>query len=222
MEAAGFEPVTRRKQNPKQVALLPANALISLRIVPPLRSVSSRLVPFNSPLEGHTGGTCGPTGSSRSQTRAARVPRSPKAHEEPVGGGRECVPWRGVAGEGQVVERGWAYRRRQPEGTVLYEAVRDHLATLLADASEVGRGLTRYVERGFARYLECGVLAKKPRPLSSTRWERGLGRLVHPGGCEASPRAGRTTRTALSAALLGPSALVLAFNKPPILLMLLR
>jgi hypothetical protein len=30
-------------------------------------------------------------------------------------------------------ERGWAYRRRQPEGTVLYEAVRDNLATLLAD-----------------------------------------------------------------------------------------
>ncbi|WP_239470514.1 hypothetical protein [Archangium violaceum] len=30
-------------------------------------------------------------------------------------------------------ERGWAYRRRQPEGTVLYEAVRDNLATLLVD-----------------------------------------------------------------------------------------
>ena len=30
-------------------------------------------------------------------------------------------------------ERGWTYRRRQPEGTVLYEAVRDNLATLLAD-----------------------------------------------------------------------------------------
>ena len=44
-------------------------------------------------------------------------------------------------------ERGWAYRRRQPEGTVLYEAVKDNLATLLAEASEVGRGLPRYVER---------------------------------------------------------------------------
>ena len=33
------------------------------------------------------------------------------------------------------------------------------LATLLAEASEVGRGLPRYVERDFARYLECGVLA---------------------------------------------------------------
>ncbi|WP_141607869.1 transposase zinc-binding domain-containing protein, partial [Myxococcus sp. AB022] len=53
---------------------------------------------------------------------------------------------------------GWAYRRRQPEGTVLYEAVRENLATLLAEASDVGRGLPRYVERDFARYLECGVL----------------------------------------------------------------
>jgi|GEM_PF-2812510 len=34
-----------------------------------------------------------------------------------------------------------------------YEAVRDNLATLLAEASEVGRGLPRYVERDFARYL---------------------------------------------------------------------
>jgi hypothetical protein len=58
MEVAVIEPASRRKQNPKQVALLPANALISHRIVPPLRPVSSHLVPFYSPLEGHTGGTC--------------------------------------------------------------------------------------------------------------------------------------------------------------------
>ncbi|WP_366816843.1 transposase zinc-binding domain-containing protein [Myxococcus xanthus] len=68
------------------------------------------------------------------------------------------MPWRGGAGEGQVEERGWAYRRRQPEATVLYEAVRENLATLLAEASDVGRGLPRYVERDFSRYLECGVL----------------------------------------------------------------
>jgi hypothetical protein len=58
-----------------------------------------------------------------------------------------------------VEERRWEYRRRQPEGTVLYEAVRDNLATLLAEASEVGRGLSQYVERDFAKYMECGVLA---------------------------------------------------------------
>jgi hypothetical protein len=60
VETAGIEPTARRKQNLQQVALLPANALISHRLVPPLRPVSSRLVPFNSPLEGHTGDTCGP------------------------------------------------------------------------------------------------------------------------------------------------------------------
>jgi hypothetical protein len=41
----------------------------------------------------------------------------------------------------------------------LYAAVRDNLATLLAEESEVWRGLPRYVERDFARYLECGVPA---------------------------------------------------------------
>jgi hypothetical protein len=55
-----------------------------------------------------------------------------------------------VPSEGLVEERGWGYRRRQPEGTVLYEAVRDNLATLLAEASEVGRGLPWFVERDFA------------------------------------------------------------------------
>ena len=40
---------------------------------------------------------------------------------------------------------------------MLYEVVRDNLTTLLAAAIEVG--LPRYVERDFARYLECGVLA---------------------------------------------------------------
>ncbi|HYH97683.1 MAG TPA: hypothetical protein VD972_17045 [Hyalangium sp.] len=49
------------------------------------------------------------------------------------------MPWRSVAGEGQVGEYGWEYRRRRPEGTVLYEAVRDNLATLLADVFACGR-----------------------------------------------------------------------------------
>jgi hypothetical protein len=45
MEAAGIEAAARREQNSKQVALLPANALISHRIVPSLRPVLSRLIP---------------------------------------------------------------------------------------------------------------------------------------------------------------------------------
>lgn len=36
---------------------------------------------------------------------------------------------------------------------MLYEVVWDNLATPLAEASEVWRGLSRYVERDFARFL---------------------------------------------------------------------
>jgi hypothetical protein len=63
----------------------------------------------------------------------------------------------GVEGAGPSCVR--AYRRRQPEGTLLHEAVRENLATLVVEAAEVGRGLPRYVEKDFSKYLECGVLA---------------------------------------------------------------
>ncbi|MBN8465801.1 hypothetical protein JYJ95_04715 [Corallococcus exiguus] len=36
--------------------------------------------------------------------------------------------------------------------------MRENLATLLEEASDMGRGLPQYVERDFGRYLECGVL----------------------------------------------------------------
>lgn len=48
------------------------------------------------------------------------------------------MSWQGGNGNGQVEKSGWAYRRRLPEGTVLYEAARDHLTTLLEAASEMG------------------------------------------------------------------------------------
>jgi hypothetical protein len=54
---------------------------------------------------------------------------------------------------------GRTYRRRQPEGTPLYVAVRENLATLLCEADAVGWGLPRYVVRDFSRYLDCGQLA---------------------------------------------------------------
>ena len=63
-------------------------------------------------------------------------------------------------------ERGWAYRRRQPEGTVLCEAVKDNLATLLEEeASEVGRGLPRYVERDVSPVLGSPVPPRPPATL---------------------------------------------------------
>jgi hypothetical protein len=62
-------------------AQLPANALISHRIVPPLRPVSSPLVPFLSPLEGHTGDTCGPTGAICSDASGLSSPVSLASRE---------------------------------------------------------------------------------------------------------------------------------------------
>ncbi|MBF5043284.1 MULTISPECIES: transposase [Myxococcaceae] len=41
----------------------------------------------------------------------------------------------------------------------MYAAVRENLATLISEADAVGRGLPRYVQRDFTRYLDCGQLA---------------------------------------------------------------
>ena len=51
------------------------------------------------------------------------------------------------------------YRRRDPEGTVLHQVVRENLSTFLAEA-EAHRGLPRHVEQDFLQYLSCGVLAQ--------------------------------------------------------------
>ena len=54
-----------------------------------------------------------------------------------------------------------AYRRREPEKTVLYMAVQKHLASFIADVHGADeRGLPAYVEREFTRYLSCGVLSE--------------------------------------------------------------
>ncbi|WP_143076257.1 hypothetical protein [Stigmatella erecta] len=65
------------------------------------------------------------------------------------------MPWQGVAGEERVEERGWAYRRRQPEGTVLYEAVKDNLATLLADVFKTQTAKTPSASRCIAVSSGC-------------------------------------------------------------------
>ncbi len=55
------------------------------------------------------------------------------------------------------------YRRRNPEGTVVYQVVREWLNTFLerADARAAeGRGLPKYVRNAFRRYLDCGILAR--------------------------------------------------------------
>ncbi len=53
-----------------------------------------------------------------------------------------------------------AYRRRQPEKTLLYDVIRENLNTFLefADRRAGGR-LPKYVRDEFSRFLDCGVLA---------------------------------------------------------------
>jgi hypothetical protein len=50
------------------------------------------------------------------------------------------------------------YRRHEPEKTVLYRVVQEHLETFLR-AAELRGGLPRYVEQSFRRFLRCGILA---------------------------------------------------------------
>ena len=50
------------------------------------------------------------------------------------------------------------YRRHEPEKTVLYKIIAEHLETFLAEAREqYARGLPKYVEREFRAYLACGL-----------------------------------------------------------------
>jgi hypothetical protein len=55
---------------------------------------------------------------------------------------------------------GRAYRRREPEKTLLHQVVSRHLESFLARATELadGRGLPRFVERELRAYLKCGLL----------------------------------------------------------------
>jgi len=53
------------------------------------------------------------------------------------------------------------YQPRQPQDTVLYQVLDQHLATFVEEAAQRGdgQGLPRFVERELGRFLECGVLA---------------------------------------------------------------
>ena len=53
-----------------------------------------------------------------------------------------------------------AYRRREPEKTVLYRTVQEHLSTFLERSAESGDPLPGYVESAFEAYLDCGILQK--------------------------------------------------------------
>ncbi len=55
----------------------------------------------------------------------------------------------------------WSYRRREPERSILYETVRTHWNTLLAEVAQRtdGGSLPGFVIAEFERYLSCGILA---------------------------------------------------------------
>ena len=54
------------------------------------------------------------------------------------------------------------YVRRQPEGTLLHQIVRQHLETFLAEARlrGSGDGLPQFVERELRKFLTCGDLTR--------------------------------------------------------------
>jgi hypothetical protein len=55
------------------------------------------------------------------------------------------------------------YRQRQPEKTILYQLIINHLETMLAESctrNEHGFGYPRFIEREFRRYLSCGQLGE--------------------------------------------------------------
>jgi len=54
----------------------------------------------------------------------------------------------------------FVYRRREPEKTVLYQTVQEHLDTFLARLAGEGESLPGYVESAFEAYLDCGMLQK--------------------------------------------------------------
>ena len=59
-------------------------------------------------------------------------------------------------------EEARSYARRRPEATVLHRVVREHKATLFAEAesrSVSGRGYPRHVRNEFDKYERCGILA---------------------------------------------------------------
>jgi len=62
--------------------------------------------------------------------------------------------------EGPAGARGFAYQRRAPETSLLYETVRANLKTVVAELDgDAGAGFPRFVISDFERYLRCGVLA---------------------------------------------------------------
>ena len=51
------------------------------------------------------------------------------------------------------------YERRQPEKTVFYRIVQEHIETVFAEAEQNGSGYPEHVKHEFERFLSCGILS---------------------------------------------------------------
>ena len=101
---------------------------------------------------GSTPNTVGP-GISRIRRPRPR-PRSSDVASSPL----PAVSYERTPGAASLALPG-TYRRHEPEKTVLYGIVREHLQTFLAQGrGPDGDGYPRFVEHEFERYLDCGLL----------------------------------------------------------------
>lgn len=128
---------------------------MALAILTTIRALAS---PCSCPGSGHLIEEC-PAGGHHDEDRA---PNPSRSFAGPSGMPPAFVSTNMYASHSTritLATRGYA--RRQPEDTVLYSVVQDHLATLLdtaRDHSEHGFGYPQFVEREFEKFLACGLL----------------------------------------------------------------
>ena len=51
------------------------------------------------------------------------------------------------------------YEQKKPANTQLYKVISENLSSFLAELSEEGRTLPKFVVREFESYLRCGIFA---------------------------------------------------------------
>ena len=54
----------------------------------------------------------------------------------------------------------FAYERRRPESTTLYEGVRDNVETLYAAMQDAEHAIPKFVRKELEEYLDCGLLCR--------------------------------------------------------------
>ena len=128
---------------------------MALAILTTIRALAS---PCSCPGSGHLIEEC-PAGGHHDEDRA---PNPSRSFAGPSGMAPAFVSTNMYASHStRITPATRGHARRQPEDTVLYSVVQDHLATLLdtaRDRSEHGFGHPQFVEREFEKFLACGLL----------------------------------------------------------------